>query len=171
MFIHYGVIGDIKDFEREEKEFLRFSVLVLGATLQYEIEKDKINDEYSVSDLVLVGCAPVAKAKDNKAYFESKIVGMKKEKDMKKLLEVPKGQVSVISNDLISMVINGEPVVYRSLIFSGDLNGTFTGSKDFCSELKKLTKYDCSMTLSIKNGVLQYIPSNFKEVENSTIKF
>ncbi len=98
---------------------------------------------------------------------KKEVLGIEKAKDIKEILVVPRGDIQVLKYDLIKMKDSKDPkkeISYTKLLLSGDINGEITGSKDIV--LENMQNYTALMTLGIKKGQLQFLPSDFRVLSN-----
>ena len=158
------VLGD------EGRSFLSYKVGFLGFMLDIRRTERNFN-EFNEGDLVKV--ALFAKPSSVKTEFGTynfsipEVMGLEKAKDIKELLVVPRGDIQVLKYDLIKMKDSKDPkkeISYTKLLLSGDINGEITGSKDIV--LENMQNYTALMTLGIKKGQLQFLPSDFRVVSN-----
>ena len=168
---YVGSIVEKKEVQGEEgRNFLSYKVGILGAFLDVKRTERNFND-FSEGDLVKVAVFP--KPSSVKTEFGTynfsipEIVGIEKAKDIKEILVVPRGEIQVLKYDLIKMKDSKDPkkeISYTKLLLSGDINGEITGSKDIV--LENMQNYTALMTLGIKKGQLQFLPSDFRVVSN-----
>ena len=158
------VLGD------EGRSFLSYKVGILGAMLDVQRTERNFN-EFAEGDLVKVAVFP--KPSSVKTEFGTynfsipEVLGIEKAKDIKEILVVPRGDIQVLKYDLIKMKDSKDPkkeISYTKLLLSGDINGEITGSKDIV--LENMQNYTALMTLGIKKGQLQFLPSDFRVVSN-----
>ena len=158
------VLGD------EGRSFLSYKVGFLGFMLDIRRTERNFN-EFAEGDLVKVAVFP--KPSSVKTEFGTynfsipEVLGIEKAKDIKEILVVPRGDIQVLKYDLIKMKDSKDPkkeISYTKLLLSGDINGEITGSKDLV--LENMQNYTALMTLGIKKGQLQFLPSDFRVVSN-----
>ena len=158
------VLGD------EGRSFLSYKVGILGAMLDVQRTERNFN-EFAEGDLVKVAVFP--KPSSVKTEFGTynfsipEVLGIEKAKDIKEILVVPRGDIQVLKYDLIKMKDSKDPkkeISYTKLLLSGDINGEITGSKDIV--LENMQNYTALMTLGIKKGQLQFLPSDFRVLSN-----
>lgn len=168
---YVGSIVEKKEVQGEEgRNFLSYKVGILGAMLDVQRTERNFN-EFSEGDLVKVAVFP--KPSSVKTEFGTynfsipEVLGIEKAKDIKEILVVPRGDIQVLKYDLIKMKDSKDPkkeISYTKLLLSGDINGEITGSKDIV--LENMQNYTALMTLGIKKGQLQFLPSDFRVVSN-----
>ena len=168
---YVGSIVEKKEVQGEEgRNFLSYKVGFLGFMLDIRRTERNFN-EFNEGDLVKV--ALFAKPSSVKTEFGTynfsipEVLGIEKAKDIKEILVVPRGDIQVLKYDLIKMKDSKDPkkeISYTKLLLSGDINGEITGSKDIV--LENMQNYTALMTLGIKKGQLQFLPSDFRVVSN-----
>lgn len=168
---YVGSIVEKKEVQGEEgRNFLSYKVGILGAMLDVQRTERNFN-EFAEGDLVKVAVFP--KPSSVKTEFGTynfsipEVLGIEKAKDIKEILVVPRGDIQVLKYDLIKMKDSKDPkkeISYTKLLLSGDINGEITGSKDIV--LENMQNYTALMTLGIKKGQLQFLPSDFRVVSN-----
>ena len=168
---YVGSIVEKKEVQGEEgRNFLSYKVGILGAMLDVQRTERNFN-EFNEGDLVKVAVFP--KPSSVKTEFGTynfsipEVLGIEKAKDIKEILVVPRGDIQVLKYDLIKMKDSKDPkkeISYTKLLLSGDINGEITGSKDIV--LENMQNYTALMTLGIKKGQLQFLPSDFRVVSN-----
>ena len=168
---YVGSIVEKKEVPGDEgRSFLSYKVGFLGFMLDIRRTERNFN-EFNEGDLVKV--ALFAKPSSVKTEFGTynfsipEVMGLEKAKDIKELLVVPRGDIQVLKYDLIKMKDSKDPkkeISYTKLLLSGDINGEITGSKDIV--LENMQNYTALMTLGIKKGQLQFLPSDFRVVSN-----
>ena len=168
---YVGSIVEKKEVQGEEgRNFLSYKVGILGAMLDVQRTERNFN-EFAEGDLVKVAVFP--KPSSVKTEFGTynfsipEVLGIEKAKDIKEILVVPRGDIQVLKYDLIKMKDSKDPkkeISYTKLLLSGDINGEITGSKDIV--LENMQNYTALMTLGIKKGQLQFLPSDFRVLSN-----
>lgn len=168
---YVGSLVEKKEFQGEDgRNFLSYKVGILGAMLDVQRTERNFN-EFAEGDLVKVAVFP--KPSSVKTEFGTynfsipEVLGIEKAKDIKEILVVPRGDIQVLKYDLIKMKDSKDPkkeISYTKLLLSGDINGEITGSKDLV--LENMQNYTALMTLGIKKGQLQFLPSDFRVVSN-----
>jgi hypothetical protein len=168
---YVGSIVEKKEVQGEDdRSYLSYKVGILGAFLDVKRTERNFND-FSEGDLVKVAVFP--KPSSVKTEFGTynfsipEVLGIEKAKDIKEILVVPRGDIQVLKYDLIKMKDSKDPkkeISYTKLLLSGDINGEITGSKDIV--LENMQNYTALMTLGIKKGQLQFLPSDFRVVSN-----
>ena len=168
---YVGSLVEKKEVQGEEgRNFLSYKVGILGAMLDVQRTERNFN-EFAEGDLVKVAVFP--KPSSVKTEFGTynfsipEVLGIEKAKDIKEILVVPRGDIQVLKYDLIKMKDSKDPkkeISYTKLLLSGDINGEITGSKDLV--LENMQNYTALMTLGIKKGQLQFLPSDFRVVSN-----
>ena len=168
---YVGSIVEKKEVQGEEgRNFLSYKVGILGAMLDVQRTERNFN-EFNEGDLVKVAVFP--KPSSVKTEFGTynfsipEVLGIEKAKDIKEILVVPRGDIQVLKYDLIKMKDSKDPkkeISYTKLLLSGDINGEITGSKDIV--LENMQNYTALMTLGIKKGQLQFLPSDFRVLSN-----
>jgi len=168
---YVGSIVEKKEVQGEEgRNFLSYKVGILGAMLDVQRTERNFN-EFAEGDLVKVAVFP--KPSSVKTEFGTynfsipEVLGIEKAKDIKEILVVPRGDIQVLKYDLIKMKDSKDPkkeISYTKLLLSGDINGEITGSKDLV--LENMQNYTALMTLGIKKGQLQFLPSDFRVLSN-----
>ena len=168
---YVGSLVEKKEVQGEEgRNFLSYKVGILGAMLDVQRTERNFN-EFAEGDLVKVAVFP--KPSSVKTEFGTynfsipEVLGIEKAKDIKEILVVPRGDIQVLKYDLIKMKDSKDPkkeISYTKLLLSGDINGEITGSKDIV--LENMQNYTALMTLGIKKGQLQFLPSDFRVVSN-----
>ena len=150
--------------------FLSYKVGFLGFMLDVRRTERNFN-EFNEGDLVRVSIFP--KPSSVKTEFGTynfsipEVLGLEKAKDIKELLIVPRGEVQVLKYELVKMKDSkdtSKEIAYTKLLLAGDINGGITSSKDVV--LENMQKYTALMTLGIKKGQLQFLPSDFRVVSN-----
>lgn len=168
---YVGSLVEKKEVQGEDdRSYLSYKVGILGAFLDVKRTERNFND-FSEGDLVKVAVFP--KPSSVKTEFGTynfsipEVLGIEKAKDIKEILVVPRGDIQVLKYDLIKMKDSKDPkkeISYTKLLLSGDINGEITGSKDIV--LENMQNYTALMTLGIKKGQLQFLPSDFRVVSN-----
>lgn len=168
---YVGSIVEKKEVQGEDdRSYLSYKVGILGAFLDVKRTERNFND-FSEGDLVKVAVFP--KPSSVKTEFGTynfsipEVLGIEKAKDIKEILVVPRGDIQVLKYDLIKMKDSKDPkkeISYTKLLLSGDINGEITGSKDIV--LENMQNYTALMTLGIKKGQLQFLPSDFRVLSN-----
>ena len=168
---YVGSLVEKKEVQGEEgRNFLSYKVGILGAMLDVQRTERNFN-EFAEGDLVKVAVFP--KPSSVKTEFGTynfsipEVLGIEKAKDIKEILVVPRGDIQVLKYDLIKMKDSKDPkkeISYTKLLLSGDINGEITGSKDIV--LENMQNYTALMTLGIKKGQLQFLPSDFRVLSN-----
>lgn len=158
------VLGD------EGRSFLSYKVGFLGFMLDIRRTERNFN-EFNEGDLVKV--ALFAKPSSVKTEFGTynfsipEVMGLEKAKDIKEILVVPRGEIQVLKYELVKMKDSKDltkEISYTKLLLTGDINGELTGSKDVV--LENMQNYTALMTLGIKKGQLQFLPSDFRVLSN-----
>ena len=158
------VLGD------EGRSFLSYKIGFLGFFLDVKRTERNFN-EFNEGDLVRV--AIFAKPSSVKTEFGTynfsipEVMGIEKAKDIKELLVVPRGEVQVLKYELLKMKDSKDStkeIAYTKLLLTGDINGELTASKDVV--LENMKNYTALMTLGIKKGQLQFLPSDFRVLSN-----
>lgn len=172
---YVGTIVQKKEVQGEnDKTYLSYKIGFLGFFLDVERTERNFND-FKEGDLVEV--AIFAKPSSAKTEYGTynfsipEVIGLNPATDINQILVVPRGDIQVLKCDLIKMKDQKDPnkeISYTKLLLAGDINGEITGSKDVI--LKNMTKYTALMTLGIKKGQLQFLPSDYKEVEKKNGK-
>lgn len=168
---YVGSLVEKKEVLGEEgKSFLSYKIGILGAFLDVK-RTDRNFNEFNEGDLVKVAlfAKPSSVKTESGTYNFSipEVMGIEKAKDIKEILIVPRGEVQVLKYELVKMKDSKDPtkqIAYTKLLLSGDINGELTGSKDIV--LENMQKYTALMTLGIKKGQLQFLPSDFRVVSN-----
>lgn len=168
---YVGSIVEKKEVQGEEgRSFLSYKVGFLGFMLDVKRTERNFN-EFNEGDLVRV--ALFAKPSSVQTTFGTynfsvpEIMGIEKAKDIKELLVVPRGEVQVLKYELVKMKDpkdDKKDISYSKLLLSGDINGELTGSKDIV--LENMQKYTALMTVGIKKGQLQFLPTDFRVVSD-----
>ena len=172
--IFHGVLQEKKCTPKNDDEsYYHYVIGFIGFTLTHEVKAEKFND-FKVGDLLKVLISPVAKASDNYSYFAPQVMGIKASDSLESILNIPTGRISVLNTQVFNMKDTKDPtktISYSKLTLSGALSGEFTGNKEFVAGLEKMNTYDCLMTIGVKKGVVQFLPSSFKKVEGAEIDF
>lgn len=173
--VYHGVLQEKKCTPKADSEdsYYHYVIGFIGFTITHEVKADKFND-FKVGDLLKVLVSPVAKASDNYSYFSPQIMGIKAADSLESILKIPTGRISVLNSQVFNMKDSKDltkTISYSKVTLSGALSGEFTGNKDFAVGLEKMSTYDCLMTIGVKKGVVQFLPSSFMKVEGAEIDF